>query len=156
MNKYIHYIVSPAFYAGVAISGRMFTAEGVVTWYPALNKPEFTPPGSLIGIVWTIIYILSCISLILFINHGRESHRFWTIIGLFLLNGILNAAWSYIFFTRHLIGLAVLDAILIALTVGMMIVLSWPYSKMSSLLLLPYLLWVSFASYLTYNIYILN
>jgi tryptophan-rich sensory protein len=138
------------------IAGRMFTVRGVTDWYPEILKPSFTPPGSVIGIIWTVIYILSAVSLILFVNRGREGPFFWPTIGIYVLNGIINAAWSYIFFTRHLIGLAVIDALLIALTVALMMVLAWPYSKASSLLLLPYFLWVSFASYLTYAIYLLN
>jgi tryptophan-rich sensory protein len=69
---------------------------------------------------------------------------------------MLNAAWSYLFFTKHLVGFAVIDAVLIGITVGLIIILVWPYSKASALLLLPYLCWVSFASYLTYDFYTLN
>jgi tryptophan-rich sensory protein len=156
MARYLHYLISPLFYLGVMISGRMFTAEGLTEWYPSIIKPSYTPPGSVIGIVWTIIYILSAISLILFIDRGREARKFRLIVGYFILNGILNAVWSYLFFTKHLIGPAVIDAFLILVTVGLIMILVWPYSKVSSLLLLPYLLWVSFATYLTYDIFILN
>lgn len=156
MSKYIHYIISPLFYIGIAFSGRMFTDQGVTDWYPEIIKPSYTLPGSFIGVVWTIIFILSAISLILFINRGKGSKIFWPVIGLFALNGIVNVAWSYIFFTKHLIGLAVIDALIILITVGMMIVLVRPYSKASSGLLMPYFLWVLFASYLTYDIYTLN
>ncbi len=138
------------------LSGRMFTSQGVADWYPEILKPSFTPPGSVIGIVWTVIYILCAISLIMFVNRGRGRPLFWPIVALYVFNGVVNAAWSYIFFTRHLIGPAVIDAVLIALTAGLMMVLVWPWSRAASLLLLPYVLWVSFASYLTYAIYLLN
>jgi tryptophan-rich sensory protein len=137
-------------------AGRMFTVRGVSEWYLTVIKPSFTPPGSFIGIMWTLIYILTAISLILFINEGRNSEKFWLIIGVFVLNGIINALWSYLFFTKHLIGLAAIDAGFIAVTVGLMMVLVWPYSKFSSLLLLPYLIWVSFATYLNFTIYRMN
>jgi tryptophan-rich sensory protein len=156
MKKAIPYIVSPLFYLAVAYAGRLFTAKGVTTWYPAIEKPSFTPPGSLIGLVWTTIFILTAISLILYIRSGKGKALFRGTIFLYVFNGILNAAWSYFFFTKHFIGIAVLDALLIALTVGLMMVLSWRYSKASSILLLPYLLWVSFATYLTFTIYTLN
>lgn len=156
MSKYIHYIISPLFYIGIAFSGRMFNDQGVTDWYPEIIKPSYTPPGSVIGVVWTIIFILSAISLILFVNRGRQSKAFWPIIGIFIFNGVVNIAWSYIFFTKHMIGLAVIDALLILITVGIIMVLVWPYSKVSSILLFPYLLWVSFASYLNYAIYKLN
>jgi tryptophan-rich sensory protein len=139
MSKYIHYIISPLFYIGIAFSGRMFTDQGVTDWYPEIIKPSYTPPGSFIGVVWTIIFILSAISLILFINRGKGSKIFWPVIGLFALNGIVNVAWR-----------------LILMTAGMIMVIAWRVSKMSSLLLIPYVLWVSFATYLTYDIYTLN
>ncbi len=156
MSKQLHYIISPLFYLGVMVAGRTFTGQGLTEWYPSITKPSYTPPGSIIGLIWTIIFVLSAISLILFINRGRESKAFWPIIGVFIFNGIVNTAWSYIFFTRHMIGLAVIDALLILITVGLLMVVTWPYSKASSILLLPYLLWVSFATYLTYDIYKLN
>jgi tryptophan-rich sensory protein len=156
MFKYLHYIISPLFYIGVALSGRVVTAQGVTTWYPSIVKPSYTPSGSVIGAVWTLIFILSAISLILFINSGRGNHMFWPTIGIFVLNGILNAVWSYLFFAKHYIGLAFIDAVLIGITIGLIIIMVWPYSKASALLLLPYLCWVSFASYLTYAIYTLN
>jgi tryptophan-rich sensory protein len=156
MVKYLHYITPPLFYLGIALAGRIFTAQGLKDWYPDIIKPAYTPQGSVIGAVWTTIFILSAISLIMFINHGRKHQIFWLVMGVFVLNGILNAAWSYLFFTRHFIGFAVIDSVLIAMTVGLIMVLVWPYSKASALLLLPYLCWVSFASYLTYDIYRLN
>ena len=156
MVKYLHYIISPLFYLGIALAGRVFTAQGLKDWYPEIIKPAYTPPGSVIGIVWTTIFILSAVSLIMFINQGSKSDIFWLVIGIFFMNGILNVAWSYLFFTRHFIGLAVIDSVLIAITVGLIMVLVWPYSKASAFLLLPYLCWVSFASYLTYDIYTLN
>ena len=156
MVKYLHYIISPLFYLGIALAGRVLTAQGLTNWYPYIVKPSYTPPGSVIGAVWTLIFILSAISLILFVNSGKGNHAFWTVIGVFVLNGILNAAWSYLFFAKHSIGLAFIDAVLIGITVGLIMIMVWPYSKASALLLLPYLCWVSFASYLTYDIYTLN
>ncbi|UCF87084.1 MAG: tryptophan-rich sensory protein, partial [Nitrospiraceae bacterium] len=156
MMKYIHYILSPLFYLSIAMAGRIFTTAGVHSWYPGLVKPDFTPPGSIIGIVWTVIYILSALSLILFVNAARGKSSLYPVISLYAINGILNALWSYIFFTRHMLGLAVVDAVLIGITVALIIVFVYRYSKAATLLLIPYLLWVTFASYLTYVIYRMN
>lgn len=156
MKRHIHYILSPVFYFGVAASGRFFTSRGVSTWYPSLQKPWFTPPGALIGAVWTTMYILSAVSLILFVNRARGKPFFSLTILLYVVNGFVNALWSYIFFTKHLLGLAVVDAVLIAVTVALIMILVFPRSKASALLLLPYLVWVTFASYLTYAIARLN
>jgi benzodiazapine receptor len=152
----IHYVLIPAFYAGVALAGRAFTAEGLTDWYPTLVKPSFTPPGSVIGIIWTLIYVLTALAFIIYVNRPRGNATVWPVAGLFIFNGVINALWSYIFFAMHMVGLAVADAALIFLSAGVIMVLSWPRAKVASLLLLPYVLWTSFATCLTYAIYELN
>jgi len=156
MQKFIHYLLAPLFYFIVARVGVFFTAQGVTSWYPTIARPSYTPPGSFIGIMWTVIFILSAVSLILCINTTRRKSNFWSLIGLYVVNGIFNASWSYIFFVRHEFGLAVISAILIWTTVAVLIVVLWSSSRMASLLLLPYFLWVSFATYVTYAIYTMN
>jgi tryptophan-rich sensory protein len=152
----IHYLLVPLFYLCIAMAGKVFTAPGVMSWYPALVKPSFTPPGSLIGITLRIIYILTALSLIIYINAARGRHLFGTLITLYITNGVLNALWSYFFFIKHDFIFAILDAGLIGFTVALMIVLVKRSSLLSSLLLLPYLVWVCFATFLTYSIYRLN
>lgn len=155
-NKYGHYIAAPVFYAAVAISGGLFTKMGLYTWYPLLVKPSFTPPGNFIGTVWTVIYILTALSMIIFVNKARDNELFGPIIGLYVANGIFNAAWGLIFFGANLLGLAVIDAGFILFTVGMLMVLVGRYSFLACLLLLPYFVWTCFAAYLSYVIYQLN
>ena len=152
----IHYILSPLFYFLVALAGRVFTAQGVKTWYPTLVKPEYTPPGSFIGGMWTVIYILAAASLIIFINRARTAPVFWTVILLYIVNGVLNGLWSYLFFTKHYLGWAVFDASLLAVTVALIMILARRSAYLASALLMPYFLWVSFATYLAYDIFILN
>lgn len=154
--KRLHYILVPAFYLGIFLAGRAFTSAG--TWYQSLVKPAVTPPGAVIGMVWTVIYILSASAFILYMNRSKNAAPFLfrAIVGLFILNGILNALWSYLFFSRHLLGLAAADALGIFLSTGLIMVLAWPASRITSLLLLPYVCWTGFATYLTYEIYRLN
>ena len=156
MNKYLIYFLSPLFYICVSLIGSAFTSQGIDPWYQTIAKPSYTPPGSIIGLVWTVIYILAAISLIIYVKNAKYTKRFRLIITLYIVNGIVNAAWSYIFFTKHLLGLAVLDAGLIWITVLFIIMLAWHHSKMACMILFPYLGWVSFATYLTYVIYTLN
>ena len=156
MNKYYVYVFPPLFYLCVALAGKAFTSQGIGSWYQTIAKPTYTPPGSLIGAAWTIIFILSTVSLILFLKHGQGRPRFRLIISLYICNGLLNAAWSYLFFTKHLLGLAVIDAGLIAITVLLIILWSWHYSRLAAALLIPYFGWVSFATYLTYVIFKMN
>jgi len=156
LNRYSIYFLSPLFYICVTLAGRAFTSQGIGPWYHEILKPSYTPPGSIIGIIWTVIYILAAISLIMYTNAAKGDRGFWLIIALYIANGIINAAWSYIFFTKHLIGFGVIDSGLIWVTVLLIIVFAWRYSKAASILLIPYLGWVSFATYLTYVIYTLN
>ena len=156
MLRYLHYLVVPVFYVVVALIGSSFTAQGVSTWYVAIAKPGYTPPGTLIGVVWTTINILTAFSFILFINRSRSYQLFWMVVGLYLFNGIINALWSYIFFTRHMMGLAIVDSAAIWASVAALMIFARQTSLLSSLLLLPYIVWVSFATYLTYIIYRLN
>ena len=156
MKQHVHYILAVLFYLAVAQIGGSFTADGVRSWYPTIAKPGYTPPGFVIGIVWTGIYILAAASLIMFTDAARGKHAFWPIIVLYALNGIINAAWSYVFFAQHALGPAVLHAGLIGVSVAAIMRAVWPYSRAASLLLLPYLAWVTFATFLSYQIYRLN
>jgi len=154
--KHIHYILVPIFYIAIARVGTSFTIQGVSSWYPTITKPAYTPSGTVIGALWTIIYILTAISFILFINKVMSKKYFWHLTGLFVVNGVTNAFWSYIFFVYHSLFLAFLDAGLIWITVALLMITLWKYSTIASLLLAPYLVWTSFATYLSFVIYRLN
>ncbi len=156
MCKYPHYVLAPLFYFAVAQTGSSFTMQGVSTWYPTLMKPTYTPPGVIIGVVWTVIYILTAVSVIVFINAAKNKKDLWVILGLYILNGLLNALWSYLFFVKHLLFAAFLDALFIWVTVGLLMISTWSHSRIASMLLVPYFLWASFAAYLTFVIYGLN
>lgn len=156
MSRHSVYIFSPMFYLCVAYAGRAFTSGGLFPWYEGLKKPLFTPPSSVIGIIWTLIYIMTAISLIILAQHAKGADGFWSITGLYVLNGMLNIAWSYPFFSKHLIGYAVIDAGLISLSLLLMIVFAWRYSHLAAILLMPYVGWVSFATFLTLVIYTMN
>lgn len=156
MNKALAYIIPPIFYFTVSYLGRLFTSRGVPEWYDTIKKPSFTPPGYVIGIVWTVIFILSALSMVFFLKQKNKDNLFIVVVGLYIANGVFNVLWSYLFFVKHYILLSVIDSFLIGLTVLLIILLLWKDVKISSVLLSPYLLWVSFATYLTYVIFRLN
>ncbi|MFA6523696.1 MAG: TspO/MBR family protein [Candidatus Peribacteraceae bacterium] len=152
----LSYFVIPAIALLTASLGGFLTSSSVNTWYATIAKPAWTPPGSFIGAVWTVLYILAAASALIVWNTFPRNDRFWWIIGLFLVNAALNVLWSYVFFGRHWIGTAIFEAVLLGLSVLALMLLTWTQSKTASLLLLPYLLWVSFATYLTYSVWALN
>jgi tryptophan-rich sensory protein len=149
------FIFIPLAVFAVAILGNWFTRGGM-DWYQAINLPSFTPPGYVIGAVWTIIFILTAISAIIFWGKAPRDGRFWWVSGFFILNGLLNIFWSYLFFNRHWLGAAVWEAGILDLSVVILIILIWPVSRTAAVLLLPYTLWTTFATYLTYVIWSLN
>lgn len=134
---------------------------GGMKWYhnrAQLKLPTNTPPDFIFGPVWSTIFALTTLFTLLFWNkYDHHTISFWLIIILVILNMILNTFWSYLFFSRHLIKAALIDAIFLTLTVyAIMGICSYYYSFLLSLLLLPYALWGTFACYLNYQIYQLN
>ena len=154
-----NYIVIPLITFVTAYSGSLITSSGM-EWYSLINKPSWTPPGYVIGMVWTAIFILATISALRVWNKKyskaeRYNHILWLMF-LFIVNAILNVEWSFLFFGMHTLNLATFEAGLLGVSVLALIITIWPVSKLSSLLLVPYLGWVSFATYLTYLVYTMN
>lgn len=150
-----NYLLIPLIVALIATIGSWFTDQGM-EWYQTINLPSWTPPGSTIGMVWTGIFILSAIAILTVWNRTKRDKRFWVIISLLGLNGVLNLAWSFLFFYSGLIGVAFWEAVLLDISVIGLIVLIWPKYKWAALLFLPYALWGGFAAYLNYIIWTLN
>lgn len=138
------------------IIGSIPTSQNIPNWYAALNKPSFTPPGGLIGSVWTILYILMGIAAYLIWRKGIGDPAVKAAIALFLIQLALNALWSIIFFGQHQILLALIEIVILWLAILLTIVKFYPLSPAAGLLMVPYLLWVSFASFLNYTFWILN
>lgn len=161
MNKWynmfmrLNHVIIPIVTILVAWSGSLLTSAGM-SWYKSINIPVWSPPGSVIGAVWTTIFFLSTISALIVWNKSSHDRRFRWIIGIFILNAMLNVFWSYLFFSQHLIGSAIFEAAALGLTAYVLIVLIWPVSRGASLLLVPYAGWTTFATYLTYLIWTLN
>lgn len=132
------------------------TQSSVTDWYVTLNKPAFTPPNELFAPVWTVLYILMGISAGIVWSKGY--HHIWVKTALyhFVFQLLLNGLWSIVFFglKNPLMGMVVILALLtmIILTIKWFRVISKP----AALLMVPYLLWVAFASALNYKIWELN
>lgn len=151
----LNYIIIPLVTILTSGVGSWITNNGM-KWYKSINLPTWTPPGSVIGTVWTVLFILATISALIVWNTAKHNNYFWWIIGLFLVNAVLNVGWSFLFFGQHLIGPAIFEAGLLGLSVVGLVILIWPLSRLAASLLIPYAAWVSFATYLTYSIWSLN
>jgi benzodiazapine receptor len=137
-----------------SISG-YFTSTSITTWYVTLVKPSFNPPNYLFGPVWTTLYILMGISLFLVLNKAKDLEKS-KIIFVFSIQLILNFLWSFLFFKFQQLGLALAEILLMWCSILFMIIIFYKTNKLAALINIPYLLWVSFATILTYSIYILN
>jgi len=124
-------------------------------WYKYLVQPALTPPSWVFGPVWTILYILmGTAAWLVWQRHGLSGAILP--LGLFIIQLILNALWSYLFFGIRDPGLAFLDIAALWLTVMATLIAFRQYHPAAGQLLLPYLIWVTFAAYLNLQFWRLN
>lgn len=135
--------------------GTFFTMSEIPTWYASLNKPLFSPPNWIFAPVWTTLYILMGISVVLALEHAPKKKHV-LIVGLFGLQLLLNLLWSAIFFGNHELFLAFIEIILLWINIFSLILIFRKYSKIAAWLLVPYLGWVSFAAFLNLSLILLN
>ncbi len=154
LSNVLKLIIAVAVSELAGIVGIFFTVSSISAWYSTLNKPVLNPPDWIFGPVWTTLYLLMGISLWLVwkSNSTEKKKAIW----LFLVQLVLNAIWSPIFFGSHLIGNALAVIILLWAAIVLTILIFKKISKLAAWLLVPYVLWVSFATYLNFAIWILN
>jgi len=124
-------------------------------WYQQLNQPTWAPPTSLFGPVWTVLYVLMAIAAWLVWLEGGFA-RAALPLGLYLLQLVPNAAWSWFFFGLERMDLALIDIVILWLLILATMIAFWRVRKLAGLLLLPYLAWVSFATALNFALLQLN
>jgi benzodiazapine receptor len=124
-------------------------------WYAALSKPSWNPPNWLFGPVWSALYLLMAISVWLVWREKGISGAILP-LSIFLLQLILNVAWSWLFFGLHEPSWAFSEIIVLWLTILANIILFWRINTISGVLLVPYLAWVTFAAFLNYTLWRLN
>lgn len=156
MNKFVKLLLLILICEGVGILGAFFTVSEIPIWYQGLNKPFFSPPNWIFGPVWTTLYALMGVSMFLILEKKIKKKDKETLIFLFCIQLVLNFLWSLIFFKFHLPYLAFLEIILLWGSIALLIQRFWKYSNLASILLIPYLLWVSFASLLNLFVALLN
>ncbi|MGA1197518.1 MAG: TspO/MBR family protein, partial [Candidatus Latescibacterota bacterium] len=133
------------------VIGSFFTVSSVSTWYVTLNKPFFNPPNWLFGPVWITLYFLMGISLYLIWNNVDKDTKSARIV--FFIQLGLNTLWSLLFFGLKSPFLAFIEIIVLWLFILLNILFFYQKSKAASYLLIPYFVWVSFASVLNFSIF---
>jgi translocator protein len=127
-----------------AFLGNLFTDIG--PWYDSI-KPSITPPKILFPIAWTTLFVLIALSIYFSWTHLKEKQKA-SVATLYGVNLILNVLWSAIFFGMKEPGIALLEVVVLWCTILLLMIKNWKISKAATWLLLPYLLWVSFATLL--------
>jgi translocator protein len=137
----------------IAIGGFIgsLTKPEISTWYSTLNRSTLTPPNYVFPVAWTILYgmIGACGWLIW---GAQDFFKLRAIKTLYLIQLILNWSWTPLFFSYHLTGLALMVLCAMDVMVGTLVVLAYPKIRSVSLLMVPYFLWILFASYLNFYI----
>jgi len=140
--------------AGAA--GAIFTMPAIPTWYAGIIKPTFSPPSWIFAPVWIILFALMGIAAYLVYEKGTGKKLVKVALGIFTIQLLLNMKWSLLFFGMHNPGLAFVEIIFLWLVILLTIISFFKISKSAAYLLIPYILWVSFASLLNFSIWQLN
>lgn len=144
-----------AVFAAAGIGG-VFTGKSVTDWYPGLKKPVFTPPNGVFGPVWTILYILMAISVYLVWQKGLDSDGVLPAFILFWVQLLVNALWSVVFFGLRLKGAGIAVITILWVLILATIITSFQVTLWAGILLIPYIVWVTLASWLNIGIWYLN
>jgi translocator protein len=146
----------------IAASLALVTAAvgGTITvldsWYYSLTQPDWAPPDYMFGIIWTAVFAMIAIAGVLTWEKAPSGRMLEMTLGLFALNGFLNLAWSFLFFRMQRPDWAFYELIALWLSILALIILCGRFSRGAALLLTPYLIWVTIAGVLNYQVVELN
>ena len=155
-GKILKLVVSILVCQGAGVVGSIFTSPAITTWYAQLQKPSFSPPNWIFAPVWTLLFLLMGVALYFVWSKGLEDKKVKTALFIFGVQLILNTLWSILFFGLQSPFYAFIEIIILWLAILLTIISFSRISKAAAYLLLPYILWVSFASILNFSILILN
>ena len=155
-NKFVKLIAAILVCQLAGFIGSIFTVSAISGWYATIQKPLFNPPNWVFAPVWTTLFLLMGISLYLIWEKGLDKKEVKLAVSVFGVQLALNIVWSFLFFGLQNPFLAFIEIVLLWIAILATIILFYRISKKAGLLLFPYLLWVSFAAFLNYSIWILN
>ena len=147
--RYASLLVFLALVFGAAYFGMTYLPG---PFYAALQKPTWTPPNEVFAPVWTVLYVMIAVAGWI----AWRAQGFGPLLWLWLLQLVLNGAWSYLMFGEKQIVSALVDITALWLAIGAFVVVAWPVRRSAALLFVPYFLWVTFAAALNFEIWRLN
>ncbi len=156
MRNFFKLIIAVGVSESAGVIGSVFTIPAIPSWYAGLVKPALNPPSWIFGPVWTALYAAMGIAAFLVWKNGWERKEVRMTLAVFGVQLFLNAIWSIIFFGLQNPGWALVDIVLLWFAIVWTIAVFYKISRPAAWLLVPYLLWTSFAVYLNYSIWALN
>jgi len=156
MKKAVGIAVSIVVCELAGLIGSLFTTPAIPGWYAGLTKPSFNPPSWVFAPVWTALYAMMGLAAWLVYDKGFKRPEVKKALTVFAVQLLLNTLWSIVFFGAHQIFASVIVIVLLWAMILWTILVFRRISRAAAWLLVPYILWVSFASILTVSVYVLN
>jgi tryptophan-rich sensory protein len=156
MKRAIGIVIAIVICELAGIIGAVFTSPSIAGWYARLAKPAFNPPNWIFGPVWTVLYALMGLAAYLVYEKGVKRPEVARALTVFAVQLLLNTLWSIVFFGVHMILGALVVIVLLWVMILATILVFRGISKAAACLLVPYILWVSFATVLNISLYVLN
>jgi len=151
----LNYLLIPLFVVITASAASHFADAGLA-WYKTINLPGWIFSNLFMLNIWIIIFVFTSLSILIIWNRYSKERNFSLIIGLFVLNAIINVGWSILFYTQQQLGLALFESILLMFNIFLLIGLIWRFCPIAACMLFPYSVWVIFVTALTLNVWIIN
>lgn len=151
-KEYKHYIIGIVLCISLGMLSGYVSNSGESEWYKTLIKPDFNPPSWVFSPVWTILYAMMGVGLGIMM---KDLAIYRNLLFIFIIQMIFNLSWSPLFFLMQRIDLALINIILLEITIVIFLVKAWHHKKLV-LLFIPYFLWVSFALIINLKLYTLN
>ena len=152
-NKFLSFVLFFIITFSASFIGGLVTFTFKEPWYSELTKSNFNPPDWIFAPVWTTLYLMMTLA-IWFFWHSKN--REMNTIYIYFIHIVFNTTWSVVFFGFHNIFLALVNLIILVLLIVILILRFGRVNKASSYLMIPYLLWSSFALFLNYSLLVLN
>ena len=151
----INYLLIPLFVIITASAASHFADAGSA-WYKTINLPGWTFSNLFMLNIWIVIFAFTSFSILIIWNRYSKARNFNLIIALFVLNAIINVGWSILFYIQQQLGLALFESVMLVFNISLLIALIWRFCPLAACMLLPYSIWVIFATVLTLNAWIMN
>jgi len=155
MKKWARLVISVYICLMAGFFGSIFTSPSIPTWYEGLKKPDFSPPNWVFAPVWTSLFVLMGISLYFVWGKGLNKDVKKALF-VFLTQLVLNVLWSFLFFGLQTPYYALIEIVMLWFAIAITVFKFFLIDKKAGLLLLPYIIWVTIATFLNYFVWILN